>query len=386
MMTIKKIIDSYALWRVKGIDDRYFSTEMLDNVLADLSSTKTIVGRSFKGKPIYKVRIGKGKIKVLLWSQMHGNESTATRAMLDLLNLFNKEKSLSQSLLEHMTIDYIPQLNPDGADAYTRRNAMQLDINRDYNQSATPEMRTIKELVTANVYKCLFNLHDQRTIFSVTNVNKPATLSFLSPVISSKRELTTNREYAMSIIIEMISNLSEFTKVNIAKFTDEYYPNATGDNFQKLFPTILIESGHSPNDYDRNKTREFTAFAILFGLLGLTKDLDHKKSIADYNKIPVNEQRALDIIYKNIAISNNNEKYITDLGIQYEEVLNKKENKIDFVAKIHEIGDLSHSFGHDIYHAENRVFDSSTGNVPKIGEKANFTLSDWNIVNGKIGK
>src|SRR5690606_11304713 len=46
------------------------------------------VGRSAEGRPLYLVRFGSGPTTVLLWSQMHGDESTATMALADIFNLF----------------------------------------------------------------------------------------------------------------------------------------------------------------------------------------------------------------------------------------------------------------------------------------------------------
>jgi len=48
------------------------------------------IGKSYLGKPIYKMSVGIGNIKVLAWSQMHGNESNGTLAMLDLLETLKK--------------------------------------------------------------------------------------------------------------------------------------------------------------------------------------------------------------------------------------------------------------------------------------------------------
>ena len=73
----------------------------------------TIIGHSVLNLPIYAHHLGKGSVRVLLWSQMHGNESTTTRALLD---LFVYLHTLDGSkLLDGLTLMIIPQLNPDGA-------------------------------------------------------------------------------------------------------------------------------------------------------------------------------------------------------------------------------------------------------------------------------
>ena len=65
--------------------NRYISPEKLFFYLqANYSDHIQKVGQSFLDKPIFNLRMGNGKIKVLAWSQMHGNESNSTHCMLDL--------------------------------------------------------------------------------------------------------------------------------------------------------------------------------------------------------------------------------------------------------------------------------------------------------------
>ena len=40
------------------------------------------LGSSENNVPIYSLKIGTGKKKILLWSQMHGNESTGTKSII----------------------------------------------------------------------------------------------------------------------------------------------------------------------------------------------------------------------------------------------------------------------------------------------------------------
>ena len=94
----------------------------------------TKLGSSIEGRKISMISMGTGDIDIMLWSQMHGDEPTATLAIFDILNFLvdesvfklEKEKMLSSSRLH-----FIPMLNPDGAELYKRRNALDIDINRD---------------------------------------------------------------------------------------------------------------------------------------------------------------------------------------------------------------------------------------------------------------
>ena len=61
-------------------NSRLLTPTMLDVFLKenDLLDTLTTIGSSAQGKPIYSYHKGNGPFKVLMWSQMHGNESTST--------------------------------------------------------------------------------------------------------------------------------------------------------------------------------------------------------------------------------------------------------------------------------------------------------------------
>ena len=45
------------------------------------------IGQSVEGRSINHVWFGDGPMHVLLWSQMHGDEPTATSALLDILHM-----------------------------------------------------------------------------------------------------------------------------------------------------------------------------------------------------------------------------------------------------------------------------------------------------------
>ena len=47
------------------------------------------VGISYAQRPIHQYQWGEGPTRVLLWSQMHGNEATTTRALLQFFDYLN---------------------------------------------------------------------------------------------------------------------------------------------------------------------------------------------------------------------------------------------------------------------------------------------------------
>ena len=380
---LKELFTDYEQWK-ENYNLRYFPSEQVENIIFQRNYSHEVIGFSFQNRKIYKLSEGTGKFKILFWCQMHGNETTATKALFDIWNLLNSENEIVKELLNNVSIDFIPQLNPDGANIYSRRNAAGIDLNRDFLKEQSPEIKVLKQLVDKEKYDFLFNMHDQRTIFHPKNSNKPATLSFLAPSTDNTKNFPENHKKAVQLISCMISELTTFIPDQIARFSDEFYPKATGDNFQKAgYTTILMECGHYPLDYQRNNTRKFTALAIL-SALNAVLNADYQ-TVSDnfYYQTPVNDQKFFDILYKGIKLKNESSTIITDMGIQFEEILELGAKEIIFKAKIAEIGDLLDNFGHEFYDAEERIFKNETGTLPKIGDAADFNLEDWKIRNGK---
>ena len=150
------------------------------------------VGESIGGRPISLISVGKGSTDIFLWSQMHGNEPTATMAIFDMLNmlshpsLYAKEK---EELLRNVTIHFLPMLNPDGAEAFTRRNLLDIDINRDADRLITPEGKLLKKIRDELQPQWGFNLHDQSRYYAVGQTDQTATISFLAPAYNYEKEV-----------------------------------------------------------------------------------------------------------------------------------------------------------------------------------------------------
>ena len=277
------------------------------------------LGTSEKGIPIYTLKIGSGEKRLLLWSQMHGNEGTGTKALFDLFNcLLNSNEIEIKTILESCTLLFIPMLNPDGAEVYTRVNANNVDLNRDAVDRKAKESNLLRTTLEEFNPQFCFNLHDQRTIFNVEHTKNPATISFLAPSEEETRALTKGRKETMNIIIAMNNMLQEVIPNHVGRYTDEFYPTATGDNFQKLgFNTILIESGHYPDDYIREVSRKFTFFSILQGIYHISKTVNFS-SYKAYFSIPNNDKVFYDVIHR---YTNS----INDIGYQFkDEIIDSK--------------------------------------------------------------
>ena len=306
---------------------------------------KEIIGNSENGISIYKISIGNGVKKVLTWSQMHGNESTGTKALFDLFKFFElaegELKEVVDDILEGLTLEFIVLLNPDGAIKFTRENYHNIDLNRDAVARKAIESQLLRAHLDDFNPEFCFNLHDQRSIFNVEGTENPATLSFLAPSEDLERTLTEGRIETMSVIVAMNKLLQQMIPNQIGRYTDEFYPTATGDNFQKLgYNTILVEAGHFKDDYERETTRKFNFYALVQGLYFIASSSEYS-NYKPYFDIPNNDKRYLDIIYKNIKDSEDNVK---DIGIQLK--FNVTSNKLNSYKCIEVEGDLSN------YHAD----------------------------------
>ncbi|MDO9261633.1 MAG: M14 family zinc carboxypeptidase, partial [Flavobacteriaceae bacterium] len=270
------------------------------------------------------------------------NESTGTKAVFDLFSFFesNQFHELIELLMNNLTILFVPILNPDGALVYTRENAHGIDLNRDAVDLSAKESQLLNAVLNDFKPDFCFNLHDQRTIFNVEGTSNPATISFLAPSVDEERTLTTSRKKTMSVIVAMNQLLQEIIPNQVGRYTDEFYPTATGDNFQKAgYHTILVEAGHFKDDYDREEVRKFNFLAILQALdfISTTQHFDH---YLPYFEIPNNEKRFFDVIYRNTLYENK----IQDVAFQYH--FKRIHHKLEKSLTLEKVGDLSNYLGH----------------------------------------
>lgn len=118
----------------------------------------TEIGTSVEGRPIHLVRLGHpepaaddqiaaGPVLFVVGAQ-HGNEPAGREAALQFLrDLAFAEASLLPDALSTATVLVIPTANPDGRVANTRRNADNVDINRDHLTLVSPEARAIAQVI-----------------------------------------------------------------------------------------------------------------------------------------------------------------------------------------------------------------------------------------------
>ena len=336
-------------YKVDQIRGRYVQPHQLEQFFASCPSSVQVVslGKSVEGRIIQLAELGTGKTKILMWSHMHGNESTTTKAVLDLIVFLSSQNPLAVEILRECRIRIIGMLNPDGAIRYTRENANGVDLNRDALERTQPESVLLRKAYEDFAPDFCFNLHDQRTIYNVGSSASPATLSFLAPSRDPERSIDASRELSMRVIAAINTSLQRDIPGQIGRYDDSFNANCTGDAMQMLgTPTLLFEAGHYPGDYERETVRKYI-FHSLVAALGSISDQSYLEyDVESYFDIPENNKLYFDILIRNYP-GNGEKANLEDLGILYREEL--RENQIFFEPYIEERGDLGTRLGHKTY-------------------------------------
>lgn len=342
----------YNRLKEKRVQGRYVCNDHIVPVLIESGKVFDLatIGYSVQQRPIYSITLGEGPLKVFMWSQMHGNESTTTKSVLDLINFFAADMKGSKDILEKCTLKIIPILNPDGAAAYTRVNANEVDLNRDAKNRSQPESQVLRATYDDFAPDFCFNLHDQRTIYNVGSTDQPATLSFLAPAHDVQRSISETRRKAMRLIVAMNTILAPIIPGRIGRYDDTFNDNCVGDMFQMLnTPTLLFEAGHAPDDYDREQTRELLFRALIHVLETIAENRIDQYDDQAYFAIPENQKYFFDMLIRNVPVGETSK--LKDVGILFSEVL--AEGKINFEPRIAQEGNLAAYFGHVTYDFSN---------------------------------
>lgn len=365
-------------YRYEGVSGRYVTTVDLERFYLSLSGLFEICneGKSVENRDVKSVRVGSGDKKIFMWSQMHGNESTTTKAVLDLLMFLDSGNGIAKSFLDAFTLLIIPIVNPDGAFVYTRVNANGVDLNRDAVDLSQPESKILRRLFDEFSPDFAFNLHDQRTIFGVGNEEYAASLSFLSPSFDEHRSLNATRERAMQLIVGICNVLRNHLPNGIARFDDGFNLNCVGDYFQyRGVPTVLLEAGHYKGDYSREVVRGFVFRALIAALSELESNSYVENDVSNYFLILENNKSYVDVVLRKVLEPLSG--VFWTVSLQYEEVLCN--DHILFLPIITEISKKESKFAHVCVNSELKFIGQVSDLNRLIGEKA-FEIIDFGSI------
>ena len=257
------------------------------------------VGSSASGRPLYLITTGSGPTRVLFWSQMHGDETTASRALTDLFNYIASapDDARVRRWRERLTIHALPMLNPDGADAHRRRGAYGIDINRDARMLSTPEGRTLKGVQEQIQPHFGFNLHDQNPRSRVGNTMRTAAISLLAPPPDARNTATPNFVRAQHLTAYLAQQLSPFVGEHLTQYDDSFNARAFGDNMQAWgVSTVLIETGSWKNDESKQYLRGVNFAALVLALDAIADGSYEQTDVALYRSLPENGRGLNDLL------------------------------------------------------------------------------------------
>ena len=352
----KLLFENYDQFKEPTINNRRFKhgdiLPLVNRLKSDPQFKVKELGKSVEGRSIHLISIGSGKTDVLLWSQMHGDEPTATMALMDIFNFFsqkNEFEDLKNLLKKELTIHFIPMLNPDGAEKYQRRNALGVDLNRDALRLQNPESQILKMVRDSLNAEWGFNLHDQSRYYSAGRQAKTASISFLAPAYNYEKNINEVRKNAMRLIGVMDNVLQKYIPGKTARYSDEFEPRAFGDNITKWgTSTILIESGGLENDPEKQYLRKLN-FVILMSAFQAIADRSYlNKGLDIYQRLPFNRSGAFnDLTLRKANVEKGGRIYILDIAFRQNEIDEKGYNQFYYNASISDIGDLSTSYSYE---------------------------------------
>jgi len=264
--------------------------KQLQATTPDLFSYEEI-GRSVEGRSINHVRFGHGPFHVLLWSQMHGDEPSATCALFDVFELVRRHRDRPQvgGILDALTVHVVPMLNPDGAERFQRRNAQGLDVNRDALLLQSPEGRALKALRDRLDAPLGFNLHNQSWRTGAGKTGEPASISLLAVAFDPARSNNPGRVRAKKVCAVIRDALEALAPGQVARYDDEFEVRAFGDNITKWGTSVvLIETGAWPGEHPDAALVRLNFVALVSSLEALATGAVERADPRRYDSLPMN--------------------------------------------------------------------------------------------------
>jgi hypothetical protein len=347
----------------------------------DLFSTETI-GASTEGRSLHHVWFGRGPMHVLLWSQMHGDEPTATSALFDLFDWVRRERGspAGQQLLDALTVHVVPMLNPDGAQRFRRRNAQGIDINRDALRLQTAEGRALKALRDRIQPVLGFNLHNQNWSTSVGSPPRPASISLLAVAHDEARSDNPRRIRARKTAAIVRDAVEAFVPGQVGRYSDEFEVRAFGDNIARWGTgVVLIETGPIQGEQPEAALVRLNFVALVTALDALASGRVERADPRRYESLPENGARLLHTLIQNATaiIGTGVAPFTADIGIGASRVVRetKGERTLSWAARIDDVGDLRVYGALEMVDATGLFAAPMLSPAPRVGDEV--SLPDW---------
>ena len=246
-------------------------------------------GHSYEGLALPAIRFGSGPRRVLVWARQHGDEPDCTAGLCMALEelLLRSAGHPAETILSGLSFLVLPMVNPDGVARYTRRNAQQIDINRDAVAETTPEGRTLKRLRDEFEPEICFNLHDMNPRKSAERQHL-VSLAFQAGPFEQRDIDNPVRLRAKKVSAIMAEQARAWTPTNVARYTADYMHRAFGDSMMRWgVSSILIEAGGWNEEEGGNDfVRRLFALCLLRGLFASAIREDERTDPSLYDTLP----------------------------------------------------------------------------------------------------
>lgn len=330
-------VGTAALERRDFAPDAYWEA-LLPIVEADPGRFRVAqIGTSVEGRPLRRIDFGAGAVPVLLWSQMHGNESTASRALADVLAFLRDrpDDPLAARIERELAVTVVPLVNPDGAARFQRPNAVGIDINRDARMLATPEARALKAVRDEIDARWGFNLHDQNIRTRLGASGRDVLIALLAPPPGPGETSPANLR-ARRMCSLLARALEPIVGDQVARYDESFNPRAFGDMMTRWGTSVvLIESGGELADPTKERLRHANFVAILTALDAIASRAWQAEGEERYLGLPLNAPWIHDLLVRGASIVlPGHEPVRADLAISFADSLLREAGRID------EVGDL----------------------------------------------
>jgi len=98
---------------------------------------------------------------VMIYAQQHGNEPSGKEASLIAARILLNDNS---DILKHLDLILVPQVNPDGAEKGIRRNANDMDLNRNHVILSEPESIALHKLFLRWMPEVTLDIHESNAV------------------------------------------------------------------------------------------------------------------------------------------------------------------------------------------------------------------------------
>src|SRR5687767_7483512 len=331
-------------YRVAAIPERRFTHadywRAIDPSVRSTAFRTETVGESILGRAIRSVSFGTGPTRVLLWSQMHGDESTASMALADIFRFLAEAPNdpLRERLRTSLTLTFIPMLNPDGAEVFQRENAVGIDVNRDARRLVTPEARALRKVHEVFQPQFGFNLHDQNARTRVGRRGVQSGIALLAPAYDSALSYNDVRSRARLVAASLATLFAHEIPGRVAKYDDAFNPRAFGDLMQQWgTSTVLIESGALPNDPQKQRLRALNVAAILGALDAIATGYFSTANPDAYESLPRTASGASDLlVLGGRLVLPGQPPLLADIAINYDDAVAQTDGRVRDVGDLRE--------------------------------------------------